>query len=289
MTATETARRATHATHPLTGWDGLRLDREDIAFSSPAPGLLAVELTIHNDGDARTSRTLGLLQSAPLGAFVPWQPLDAFQVPPLEPGESAVVTKEYAVPTPQVLGGADKLPPDRLLVALGLGEPDRRRPAANPNPAPGVATDVLALIGQGSVHWAGNLNVFVSTRDVERHVAKALRVYPGYVNLAVFVVGSPSRADEYRFGLSGDAVAWNARIFNSLKGHPWVAGAQTTALKEGEWVPATTGVFLLSVQPTAKAERGAVSVHVCQRSSGREAVVEFTLDAHAAGPGCYKI
>ena len=55
------------------------------------------------------------------------------------------------------------------------------------------------------------------------------------------------------------------------------------------WHRPKTGVFLLLVEPPAEAVTGAVNVHVCQKSSGREAVIEFTMDARAAGPGCYKV
>src|SRR5205823_3458496 len=114
----------------------------------------------------------------------------------------------------------------------------------------------------------------VGGRDVERHTAHALRVYPGRVNLAMFVVGSPGTADEYRFDLSGDGTAWNARLYSGLPGHPIAAGVTAGATVTGrKWYPATTGVFLLSVEPPAGAETGAVNVHVRQRSSGREAVV----------------
>src|SRR5438067_2103865 len=84
--------------------------------------------------------------------------------------------------------------------------------------------------GWGGVHWAGNLNVFVGGRDVERHMAQALRVYPGRVNLAMFVVGSGA-ADEYRFELNGDGTAWNARLFNAVAGHPLLAGMKTAPVK----------------------------------------------------------
>jgi hypothetical protein len=46
-------------------------------------------------------------------------------------------------------------------------------------------------------------------------------------------------------------------------------------------------VFTLLVNPLPDAVDGAVEVHVRQRSSSKTAVVEFTLSARAAGPGCY--
>ena len=36
-------------------------------------------------------------------------------------------------------------------------------------------------------------------------------------------------------------------------------------------------------------QEAAVEVHVCQRSTQQTAVVEFTFDSRAAGPGCYVV
>src|SRR5262249_22925701 len=233
MTATVATRTTSPAGNLLADWAALRGEPEDIAFSSPAPGLLAVELTVTNTGPHPTAPTFGVLQSAPLGAFVPWQPLDTVQVPSLEPGESAVITKEYAVEPPRVLGGADRIPPDRLLVALGLGEPDRRRRRRVIAPAaPTVATDVMRLLALGSLHWAGNLNLFFRGREVERHVAGDLRVYPGRVNMADFVVGTGT-ADAYRFGFSGDGTAWNPCILDTFPTAPLAAARKTCAFEGG--------------------------------------------------------
>jgi hypothetical protein len=224
-----------------------------------------------------------MLRSAPLGAFVPWQFLDVVQVPALEPGESAVVRGEYHYETPRTLGGLDKLPPDRVLTALGLGEPDR-----NPQPdRSGLATDLLALLRQGGPYWAGNLNLFFPGKDVERHVAQALRVYPGCVNMAMFIIGATG--DTYRYELTGDAAPWGARLFDTFASKPILDGLSAPALKEGTWHQPASGLLLLTVEPPPGATTGAVAVRVRQRSSQREAVVEFTMDSRAAGPGCYKL
>jgi hypothetical protein len=209
------------------------------------------------------------------------------QVPLLAPGEVTVVRREYDHDATQVLGGIDKLPPSRVLTALGLGEPDRNRQRENDNPNPGLATDLLRMLQQGSTHWAGNLNLFFPRVDVERHAAQALRVYPGCVNLAMFIVGDTS--SEYRFELTGDAGPWKARLFDTQLERPIVSGLQSVAMKEGQWYRPTSSLVLLVVEPPVSATTGAVNVHVCQRSTNREAVVEFTMDSRAAGPGCYKV
>jgi hypothetical protein len=200
-----------------------------------------------------------------------------------------VIRGEYQYEAPQAIGTPDKLPPDRVLTALGLGEPDPGVPRS-----PTVATDLLALLGQGGVHWAGNLNMFFPGRDVERHAAAALRVEPGCTNLAMFIVGG-HKPDEYQFRLTGDAAAWNARLFDTTFGRPIADGVKSPELKEATWhTPGSGhapgfGMILLTVQPPAGARSGAVNVHVRQRSTDRGAVVEFTMDARAAGPGCYKL
>jgi len=294
-----------------SGLPSLSVEREDIVFGTLRPGRLFAEITIHNTGEERSETTVAVLQSAPLGVFVPWQPLGVIRVPSLAPGGSTTIREEFTYTTPQVLGSIDKLPPERLLTALGLGEPDKntRQPAPPQNPslvpallallqqggAPPAAsadqqtpaTDLLALVQQGSPHWAGNLNLFFPGADVERHVAQALRVYPGRVNLAMFIIGKPR--DIYQFHFSGDAADWNARLFDTFHGRPILEGIHSPEVEEGVWHQPSTGLVLLMVVPPPEAETGAVNVHVRQKSSNREAVVEFTMDSRAAGPGCYKL
>jgi hypothetical protein len=293
MTETMTApstRPATRAARPtpsgLRGWQWLRVEREDIAFATVRPGVLLAQVTVRNDGPHPTEPTPAVLQTAPLGAFVPWQPLALVTIPSLAPGESTVLGGEYEFETPRALGTPDKLPPDRVLTALGLGEPDPAVPRG-----PTVARDLLALLGQGSVHWAGNLNLFFPGKDVERHTAAALRVKAGCRNLADFIVGC-GRPDEYQFRLTGDAVAWNARLYDTMFGRPIADGVNSAELQEGVWhtpggghLPGC-GIILLAVEPPTDATTGAVNVHVRQRSTDREAVVEFAMDSRATGPGC---
>jgi hypothetical protein len=289
-TTTSPARSARPDASPPRGaghdWSGLRVEREDIVFTTVRPGIFRVEIRVTNAGARRTEPTVGVIQSAPLGAFVPWTFLDVVRVPGLAPGESTVVGGEYLYDTPPALGGLDKLPPDRVLTALGLGEPNRE-PTRNPAAPTGLATDLLAVLQQGGHYWAGNLNLFFPGKDVERHVAQALRIYPGCVNVAMFVVGAT--ADTYRYELTGAAAVWNARLFDTRMGQPIIDGLSSPALEEGTWHQPLCGLLLLTVEPPEHATTGSVAVRIRQRSSQREAVVEFTMDARAAGPGCYKL
>jgi hypothetical protein len=270
--------------HRPTGRGGLTVRREDIVFSTVRPGVLGIEITVHNTGSRRSEPTVGALRSAPLGAFVPWRPLDLVRIPAIPAGGSSAIRREVRCTPPAALGGADKVPPDRLLTALGLIEPEPPHRDNRP------ADDLMALVGQGGVHWAGNLNLFLGRVDVERHLAQALRVYPGRVNMAMFIVGTLGAKDAYRFRLSGDGCDWGARLFDGMSSRPIAASVgEGPDLADGEWHVPVSSVVLLALQPPAAAETGAVNVHVEQRSTRREAVVEFTLDSRAAGPGCYVV
>jgi len=48
-------------------------------------------------------------------------------------------------------------------------------------------------------------------------------------------------------------------------------------------------VIMLALCPPRDCGAGSVAVHVQQRSTGRWAVVEFSLDPKAAGPGCFVV
>ncbi len=47
--------------------------------------------------------------------------------------------------------------------------------------------------------------------------------------------------------------------------------------------------MLLAMCPPEGCRQGNVEVHVTQRSTGKTAIVEFSFDAAAAGPGCYVV
>lgn len=262
----------------------LTVIREDINFSTIRPGVLGVEIAVRNKGPRRSEPTFGILRSAPLGAFVPWRPLAVLQIPAIAAGGSVVIRHKVRYRAPAVLGSADKIPPNRLLTALGLDEPEPSRRKDR------LPDDPMALIGRGSAYWAGNLNLFFPAADVERHTAQALRIYPGTVNMAIFIVGMSNGRDAYRFRLSGDGTGWGPRLVDAMRGRTIAASAvEGRTLADGEWHVPSSSIVLLTVEPPHDAQTGVVNVHVEQRSTRREAVVEFTLDANAAGPGCYVV
>jgi hypothetical protein len=265
------------STEPAPG--KVSLERSDIRFANRNPERLSIEVTFRNAGESRSEPTVALITSAPLGAFVPWRPLDVARIPELPPGGSFIYRKDVSSAPAVALGTPDRLPPRALLTAAGAGNPQGQ--------GKNLAVDLMRLVGQGSTHWAGNLNIFIGGREVERHMAQALRVYPGKVNLAAFIVGD-GKPDGYSFELLGDAAAWDARLIDASFAPSMLRGAEMgDYISESGWREMSHGFVLLAMEPPGDVVQGAVEVHVCQRSSGKTAVVEFSLDASAAGPGCY--
>jgi hypothetical protein len=267
----------------------LLVERTDIHFADFGPGRVSIEITLRNEGDEPSAPTPAVLMAAPLGAFVPWRPLAIVRAPALVPGQSVVLRTEARRPAVAPLGPPDRIPPQRLLTALGA-EDDRPRAATPPAAPMGVLPpDLMDLMGRPGFHWAGNLNVFVGGRAVERHLAQALRVYPGRLNLAMFVVGSGR--DSYRFHVVGEGQDWKAQLYDMTDGKTLTLDVRRQQpVAEGQWIDTPTRrMMMLALQPPADCGAGAVAVHVTQRSSGKEAVVEFSLDPAAAGPGCFVV
>jgi hypothetical protein len=279
----------------------LSFERHDIVFQSPRPDQVAVEIKFTNRGDETSPQTMAHLEAAPLGAFVRWRPLAEVLLPEIRPGESH--RARFIVPRPNTrpLGrNPGDIPPARLLTALGMEEPPRRpQPVRHLQAAPGtiafqtrpLPADLFELLGSANPHWAGNLNVFVGDRAIERHLARALRIYPGRANLAFFFVGSGR--DAYAFELAGEGANWDAALYHTLArdlGPLMRHLDEIDPVKEREWVQFERQAFLLlAIRPPCGCTSGGIDVHVTQRSTGRTAVVEFSLDPRAAGPGCFVV
>jgi hypothetical protein len=287
---------------PLSGVRGaLHLERTDIVFADVAPDLVGIEITVRNLGDGFSDPSPVLVQAAPLGAFVPWRPLTVLSLPALAPGQAHVLRTTAARSRPAPLGDPGRLPPRRLLTALDMedrSDPDTgtanallgaRRRRLTAGIAGALPADIHDLLGRGSPHWAGNLNVFIGRTPVERHMAQALRVYPGRPNLALFVLGTGR--DAYAFHLEGTAADWETKLYDltdraTLDLRP----GPEAALAEDRWLEMTGHrALMLALVPPADCPAGSVEVHVKQRSSGQTAVVEFSLDPSAAGPGCFVV
>lgn len=287
----------------------LRVERTDIVFEDLAEDIVRIAVTVRNEGGGASKPTLMKLESAPLGAFVPWKPLGTLTVPALEPGESRELSLEVRRPRPVPLGDFDRVPPAKLLTAvnspeesptppgqgfrtifnlLGKGQPAARTPRVAPGRTVPLAPDLSDLLGRRNPYWAGNINVFIGSQPVERHRANALRVYPGCTNLAMFVVGMPHKGDAYAFELRGSASDWKAALYNMTSHRSlWLKGSEKS-IHETQWVESEHGLMvMLATEPPADCQTGEIEVRVTRRSDQTTAIVEFSLDPDAKGPGCY--
>jgi hypothetical protein len=289
----------------------LSVERTDITFHDVAGDKVRIQVTVRNKGTGRSQPTPMTLESAPFGAFVPWQPLAKLTVPALEPGESREVSIDVARPRPTPLGDFNRVPPQKLLTALNAPDaaPEQssrpnstglaaifnllrwgqRRGSSTKDLAKTLlAPDLWDMVGRGQPHWAGNLNVFIGREPVERHMSQALRIYPGRTNMAMFLVGDRGRKDAYAFELVGLNPNWKTMLYDATTNKNLVTNPADIPIAEMEWVETNSGLMvMLATQPPADCKTGNLGVHVTRRSCGKTAVVEFSMDSAAKGPGCY--
>src|SRR5262249_20073553 len=200
---------------------GLRADRTDISFQNITPVLVRVDVRVTSDGSLWSPPVEVARQSAALGAFLPWHPLLTLAVPSLAPRTSAVVSGTAWVPQPAPVARPEEVwnMPAHLLQEYAekvareaREEAEREARRLQRQPAPVVAGDALALLGRAGYHWAGNIDILMRGKAAERHMARALRVYPGKTNAAMFFVGD--RTDGYKFELSGEVAEWQAELID---------------------------------------------------------------------------
>lgn len=277
----------------------LRVRRSGITFENVAPDRVLIEIQVENRGRAPSAPAELRLESAPFGAFVRWQPLTTVHLPAIEPGSATRVRALAHQHRPRPVGGFSGIVAPGLLTAAGAGEgrrPGQRTAAwglaiarvfgtllAGRGQPGALPPDLFDLLGRSQTHWAGNLNVWISRRPVERHLAPRLRIHPGRGNIALFCLGDGP--DHYAFRI--ESPPWRCVLWDLGAGRiiEW-----TDSLEDPTWhsVPAMSPV-LFAIHPPKGCERGAVAVHVTQRSSGKTAQVEFDLDPTAQGPGCYTV
>lgn len=265
----------------------LHVDRTDINFFNVSANRVRIEITVHNHGIRRSRPRPMAIEAAPLGAFLRWEPVTRLMVPSIEPGESVVVATEADESELPTSPGFGRPPGDAVRIAGGQEDDLRAMEAAKAylrRVLPMVdfdnldlaATRFLAMYRGDDRHWAGNINVRFEGRAVERHMAQALRMEPQRPNVMCFFVGF--EPDRYAFHLGGDAACWEIEL------------SLADVIPFGEWVHCPKPVpFSLTVTPPDWARTGSVDVRVTQESTGKVAIVEFTLDAHGAGPGCYTV
>jgi len=284
----------------------LQVARTDIDFRNVAPWRVRLSVTVCNVGNAASQSTTMAIQAAPLGAFVPWQDVTMLEVPAIPPHNRRVVTTDLSAPPPtKAIGDFSRVPPRKLIARFADGN---ERPLGTSWSDPlrqfmlrllgrdartetkfDLPDDPFQLLARSPIHWAGNINIHIGRTAVERHLAQALRIYPGKTNLAMFFVGD--RRDEYQFALAGSGAAWDATLFDCADNYMLSkAASQASAISLGNWTRMEPRrMILLAICPPEGCETGAVEVQVCQRSTGKQAVVEFSLDTNAAGAGCYTV
>jgi len=241
-----------------------------------------------NAGPRRSNRTVAEIDAAPLGAFVAWRPLTTLIVPELDPGESVLLRTEGERTIPEPLGPPDRVPPARLLTALRFDDEERPGKTAETPVTRRLPPSPFDLFNGPSIYWAGNLNVFVGGKAVERHRASALRILPERTNVAMFVIGD---RDSYRFDLRGLGEDWKAQICDPMKALSLSRGLiEGTAITPGAWTSMHGhAMLLLALRPPADCREAGVEVHVTKFSTRETAVVEFSFDPRASGPGCYVV
>jgi hypothetical protein len=276
--------------------EGLSVGRTDIEFFNTSTDRVAIEIRVTNRSDGPSPcDALVTVRAAPFGAFVPWQPVATLPLPVLAPGQVRCLRLGAVPVRPQPLGSPDRVPPRKLLTALDLGDlpPESSRQNRTTQQAPAsraLPADLMEVLLRETPHWIGNINVLVGKADVERHRALALRIYPGRMNLAWFFVGSGGH-DAYAFRVDGLASAWDAKLFDMTTRQSLILQNDCeAAIAADRWIPCEgTRVMVLALRAPKPCSAGAAEVHVTQHSTGRTAVVEFTVDPAANGRGCYAV
>ena len=104
----------------------------------------------------------------------------------------------------------------------------------------------------------------------------------------MFMVGGQ---DSYRFDLLGLDSKWETALFDLMSAPSLSRGlSHGSVIDLGTWVPMHgTSIVFMALRPPANCREANVEVHVTQRSTQQTAVVEFSFDPRAAGPGCYVV
>jgi hypothetical protein len=139
------------------------------------------------------------------------------------------------------------------------------------------------LLGRECPHWAGNIDVMIGLEAVERHMARALRIYPGRANLAMFMLGGG--AQRYSMRIESDMPGGHM-LYDGYRGKSLVEADGTYLL---ETASVEQHMIIYACRPPEMYERGSVDVHIQRQPGGDTAVVEFSLAVDALGTGCYAV
>jgi hypothetical protein len=203
-------------------------------------GLVEIEVDLENPESEATSPGELVIETAGLGAFVPFRPVTRVALGSLEPGERRQVRTRVRR---ELLAAPSTMPRN---FGASMAEILRQM---------GERPEVLDLVARSE--WAGNLNVYFDRTPehaVEVHRALGLRVKAG-TPVAVML-----------------ALPWDRRAYDlALR----VPDAGWTAEVASAFMP----MSLVVIQPPPSAGlRGSVTIEVTRRSDGFRVPVELTLE-----------
>lgn len=216
--------------------------RSSIRWRSVAKGVVEIEIDLENPESEPTSPGDLIIETAGLGAFVPFRPVTRVALGSLEPGErrqvrTRVRRESLAVPIamPSIFG---------TLMAEVLRHSHQK-----------VQPELIDLMSRSE--WAGNLNVYfdrMPASAVEVHRALDLRVRAG-TPVAIMVV-VPDDREAFDIDIRVSDAGWRA---NHSEG----------------FVPMS---FVVIQPPPGAGLRGSVTIDVTRRSDGRMVPVELTFE-----------
>jgi hypothetical protein len=273
----------------------LDVQREDIRFGNIKPGLVWLEVEVHNRGTRASMVAPMEVRVAPFGAFVTSKTLDALVVPSIPAGSSTIVRTLYQD------DGNGNLSRTGAAGRRGALELDRLRRQQGRQSALQSSTSVRSLretvklllqqlepdsgvtgielvdeVLSRTARFAGNFDVHIGGAEAERHISSAIQLVPGKRNVAMFIVGE--RSESFVFDLQGEAAGWEAGLFRAMGG---------LCLGTPQLLHRRTPIFI-SVTPPAGTTKGLLAVGVTREETGQRALVEFGFGVDTIPPGCFR-
>jgi len=230
--------------------------RESIRWRSVGPEMVEIAIDVDNPESEATALGDLVIETAALGAFVPFRPVTRVALGSLEPGERRRV---------KALVRRDVLAlPAGLSGSFGAMMAEVLRHSGEK-----AVPELIDLVQRSE--WAGNLNVYFDRKPeaaIEVHRALGLRVKAG-TPVAV-MVDLPCEAGTVDVALRLPDAGWRAHFLRIF-----------------------TAMNLVVIQPPAGAGlRGALTIEVTRRSDGIMVPVELTLetvDGSGQGLGCIDV
>ena len=224
------------------------ITRESITWRTVSPGIVEIAIELENPESEPTTPGDILIETASLGAFVPFRPVTRIALGSMEPGgrrrAKALVARKSLADTPL---------PTQNFAAMWAEVARRARLDVKP--------ELLDLMARSQ--WVGNLNVYFDRqpdRAVEVHRALDLQVKAGQP--VIMMVDLPGDCSEYDVQTRVSDASWRAEVVDFM------------------------GISTLVVQPPAQAGlRSQVTIDVTRRSDGRCVPVEWSLETVSGAGG----